>query len=257
MPAVLDKPLATIEALWAKRHIHLAAEPEGDRFGSLRPDQAAEGAKTMLVLAVGDSMVAGCGVDRQADGFVPDLALGISRLTNRPVDWHAYGRLGATMKRVRYRLLPEARQALEASGPAEAKESADLLILCAGSNDIMAQRGLDEWRGDLTASIQQALDLAASVIVLSPGQMQNEPKLGPALKRLIEQAMNQQAAVSKEVCAHLGVPYLDLTHEYVGADQPDFYASDHFHPSKAGYQRMADAVLAQLSQDRSWLAQEH
>ncbi|MBT1176790.1 SGNH/GDSL hydrolase family protein [Bifidobacterium callimiconis] len=220
------------EAWWAKHHVHLAEEPAGERSGVVGP-MAAERSPLNLV-AVGDSMVAGCGVDDQKDGLIPDIARGIADTLNRQVQWRTYGKLGATMRRVRYRLLPEV------------DDTPDLLIVCAGSNDIMAQRSVSEWKADLAAVLDEALPLTDNIVVFSSGQLYNSPSLGPALREFLEGRIDAQTRASREICAERGVFFLDMTHENVRADTDEFYASDHFHPGAFGYRYMADRTVELL-----------
>ncbi|MDF7663733.1 GDSL-type esterase/lipase family protein [Bifidobacterium sp. ESL0763] len=234
----IGTPVASIEALWAKHTVHLAQAPAGDPFG-VKPGRGGDDGESapITMCAIGDSMVAGCGTRDQSEGFVPDIAEGLARRLGRDVHWRAYGKLGATMRRVRYRLIPEARKT---------GKRYDLLVLCAGSNDIMANRTLDEWRDDLAAVLDEARPLGERIVVLSPGQMQHEPSLGRALRRALEHEMDAQAAVSQEVCRAHGATYVNMIHEDVHAGDPDFFSPDHFHPGVVGYRHMADGVVERL-----------
>ncbi|MDF7640939.1 GDSL-type esterase/lipase family protein [Bifidobacterium sp. ESL0784] len=234
----IGTPIATIQAMWAKHTIHLAEAPGGEPFGVRKfQGSTSNNAKPLTVCAVGDSMVAACGTQDQQEGLIPDLADGFAQEFRRDVSWEAHGKLGATMRRVRYRLLPEVLK----SG-----KKFDILVICAGSNDIMANRTLDEWRADLSAVLDEAKSLSDHIVVLSPGQMQHEPSLGKALRRALEREMDEQAAVSKEVCAERNATYVDMIHENVHADAPDFFSPDHFHPSAKGYSYMVEGVVAKL-----------
>ncbi|WEV41401.1 GDSL-type esterase/lipase family protein [Bifidobacterium sp. ESL0682] len=249
----IGTPVATLEALWAKHTIHLAEAPGGEPSGikkfkaadvekhseqpSASDPSVPDAAKPLTVCAIGDSMIAGCGTQDQQEGLVPDIAEGFARAFRRDVAWEAHGKLGATMRRVRYRLLPEVLKT---------GKTFDILVLCAGSNDIMANRTLDEWRDDLGSVLEEAKPLSDHIVVLSPGQMQHEPSLGRALRRALEREMDEQAAVSKKVCAEYHATYVDMIHENVHADAPDFFSPDHFHPSAQGYQYMVDGVIAKL-----------
>ncbi|MDF7664965.1 SGNH/GDSL hydrolase family protein [Bifidobacterium sp. ESL0745] len=234
----IKTPVATIEAIWAKHTIHLAEPPAGEPSGIKKFEgSGAEAASALTLCAVGDSMVAGCGTQDQQEGLIPDIAEGFAKEFRRDVAWQALGKLGATMRRVRYRLLPEVLKL---------DKKFDILIICAGSNDIMANRTLEEWRDDLAAVLEEAKPLSNHIVVLSPGQMQHEPSLGRALRRALEREMDGQAAVSKEVCSEHHATYVDMIHENVHADAPDFFSPDHFHPSAQGYQYMVDGVIAKL-----------
>ncbi|PWG60519.1 SGNH/GDSL hydrolase family protein [Bifidobacterium catulorum] len=234
---VMRKTMAMLEAWWAKHHVRLAPEPAGERHGVVGEryaDGPHAGERPFTLVAVGDSMVAGCGVDDQAAGLIPDLARGVADELERPVRWSAHGRLGATMRRVRYRLLPEV------------EGRADLLVLCAGSNDIMAQRSMKEWSEDLAATLDEAMAMADGVVVYSCGQLYNSPALGAALREYLEGRVDEQTAVSRRICDRRGVVYLDMTHEDVKADDEKFYAADHFHPGEFGYRYMAERSIELL-----------
>lgn len=234
-----EKPIALTEGLVAQHTVKLAPEPEGAREGTIRPPKAgaAEGTRPITLVTVGDSLTVGCGVERQADGFVPDMARTIARITGRPVNWRTYGKLGATMRRARFRLLPQV------------KGHPDLLVLCAGSNDVMAQRSEQEWRADLGAAIDEAKALSRHVVVISSGQVYRSPALGRTLKRAILDMTDRQTAVSKEICARKQVTFVDMTHHDTGLTDEEFWAYDRFHPSKRCYELLADGVVESMGED--------
>ena len=238
--------MAGLEAAWAKHRVHLAPEPPGDRSGIILPDGSSADSgdeaisdvaagHRLTMLAVGDSMVGGCGVADQSEGLVPDLARGVAAISDLPVEWQAQGKLGATMRRVRYRMLPELNGYW------------DILFLCAGSNDIMARRSVEQWSDDLAESIFQAKQLCTHLVVLSSGQVHRCPSFGPSLQHVIEGMLDEQTQASRQVCDREGVEYVDLTHAYIVTANPEFWGSDHFHPSAYGYQRIADRVLVQIA----------
>lgn len=231
-------PAVLVEAWWSKHHVKLAAEPAGERHGvcsvSNRSDHNPPDPRPLILVAVGDSMSVACGVTDQGQGFIPDIAQALAGRLDRPVQWSTHGRLGATIRRVRYRLLPEIQ------------EHADLLVICAGSNDIMANRSWEEWRTDLSATVATAKTKADRVLVLSSGQLYRDPALGRALRTEIERRIDIQTTISKEVCTSAGVTYVDATHDDVGTDREDFWGIDHFHPGREGYRRMADCVVSKL-----------
>ncbi|MFR3616592.1 MAG: hypothetical protein ACLTV7_02935 [Bifidobacterium longum] len=82
--------------MWAKGRVKLASEPKDKRFGlfdakgrvvdikaPIGPDwKGANGVKPILAVMVGDSLVAGCGVDDQSKGIMPLLA---ARVASVPV----------------------------------------------------------------------------------------------------------------------------------------------------------------------------
>ena len=145
------------QALWAKHTVRLAPEPPGRRSGVVLPSSpiAEATAEPLRLVAVGDSLVAGSGVDNQGDALTPRIAQKIAEKTGRSVCWETYSKLGSTMRRIRYRFLPEV------------DGHVDILFVCAGTNDIMARRTRSEWIEEFTAVMTQAQALADHVIVCS------------------------------------------------------------------------------------------
>lgn len=220
----LEKMVALSQAVWAKQTVKLAPEPPGPRTGLV-----GDPASTPLnLVAVGDSLVAGSGVDAQSEALTPLIAEGIAAHEGTAVQWQTHARLGATMRRVRYRYLP-----LIDSRP-------DVLFVCAGSNDVMARRGIDEWRDDLQGTLDKAQELSDRVWLCSSGQPHNSPSLPKTLRRALEHQVDAQTAVSREICAERSIPFADVTH----VPLPEgFWASDGFHPSRIGYETATMYIL--------------
>ena len=229
------------EMLIAKHTVKLAPEPDGPTCAVVSAGADSESPLFRLT-ALGDSMVAGCGVESTEQSLIADIAHLLSERLSRPVEWSIDGKLGATMRRVRYRQIPALAEKARTSG-----QKFDVLIVCAGSNDLMAQRSNDEWRDDLTAVVSSAKSLATHVVVFSAGQLYKSPSLGRALRHEVERRTDAQTAISKEVCAATGADYIDLTHEPLRADESDFWSSDHFHPSALGYSLIAHAAVEKMS----------
>lgn len=78
------------------------------------------------------------GVDGQSKGIMPLLAARVAKRTGRPVAWRTVGKLGATARRVRYRMI------------GDINDRPDVLIVCVGSNDMLAGRSVRE-NGPLTS----------------------------------------------------------------------------------------------------------
>lgn len=241
----VERAVLLTEAFSAKHSVKLAPEPSGPQsgiaYGTSKTAHVNREAEPLTITAVGDSMVAGCGVNNTTLGLIPDFANDLAEQTGRPVHWSIMGKLGATMRRVRYRMLPAVAKKLEAT-----PRKIDVLVICAGSNDVMARRSVPEWRDDLTAVIEKSQELASHIVVLSSGQLYKSPSLGKMLRQEAERRIDEQTAVSAEVCTMADVTYVDLTHEPLHADANDFWASDHFHPSELGYRLIAQAIIKKM-----------
>ncbi len=162
---VIDAAVAPIEGMWAKGRVKLAPEPKGKRFGLFGAKgramdieapidsdwKDADGVKPIRAVMVGDSLVAGCGVDGQPKASSA-LAARVAKRTGRPVAWRTVGKLGATARRVRYRMI------------GDINDRSDVLIVCVGSNDMLAGRSVREWAADITPVLDAARNKAGKVV---------------------------------------------------------------------------------------------
>lgn len=282
------------EAGWAKKHITLAEEPQGMRHGIQVGDGADPAARPIRLLAVGDSMIAGCGTSDQSMGLIPQIAGLMSQRLGVPVEWRTDAKLGATIRRVRYRQLAKlepgsssentasentvsantspadnaaaanttveaaAHEPTRTTGHESAEQSPistchdfDVIVIGAGSNDIMARRKTEEWSDELGECIRIAQRHATHVAVLSCGQLFAIPSLGKALRADLKRLCNEQEAASQAVCDATGAVYLDMIHEELHSDHFWFWCGDQFHPSAEGYCVLAHHCTDAMSKE--WL----
>lgn len=230
----MRKTLLLSQALWAKYTVHLAPEAPGERHGIASPSSFVPeaSARPLRLVAIGDSLVAGSGVEHQDLALTPRIARKIADMVNRPVQWETHAKLGSTMRRVRYRFLREASGHI------------DILFICAGSNDVMARRSREDWLDDLRAVIEQARTRADHIIVCSAGQPHHSPKLPAMLRRELARRIDWQTSASQRICREYGVDFVDVAHAELVSD---FWASDGFHPSAAGYEQASGLVVQAMS----------
>jgi lysophospholipase L1-like esterase len=107
----------------------------------------------VAIAVVGESTAAGCGVDNHDKSFTGCLARQTADRMQRPVRWHVVGQFSATARRIRYQLLPQLGQHLNA------------VVLLAGGNDVMSGRSPEQWREDLAAIIDDLQQRAGQVVV--------------------------------------------------------------------------------------------
>lgn len=90
--------------------------------------------KTLKILAIGESTIAGVGVDFHENGFIGALAKEISDKKGVSVLWRVYAKSGYTAKLVRQRLIPKIEET-----------NADAIVIGLGGNDAFKLNSPDLW----------------------------------------------------------------------------------------------------------------
>lgn len=192
-----------------------------------------DGPKPLSLLALGDSTIAGVGVDDSMQGLVAHMARGVYRRTARGITWASYGQRGATVRNVAEEYLPTAL---------EKTSKADLIVLSAGANDAISLRPVSEVEEHMMGTISalhshhphavfvvsslpafhlfEAIPRPLRIIMAGHAQM-IERKIRPLVERL---------------------PYALMSPPPPRYPQ-DFFAADSFHPSAKGYSIWAEFAL--------------
>ena len=220
-------PVAAAQGMWLRSTIRMAPPATGPTSGTVGTTS-----RTPLSVAVlGESTAAGCGVESHDIGFTGWLARAIAGRTQRPVQWQVVGQFGATARRLRYRLLPQLGEDL------------DVAVLLAGGNDTMSGRSPDEWRDDVTAIVDDLMARAGQVVVAGVPPFALFPSMPATLGRYLSERAAALDEVSRQVCAARPcTTWVTMTE----VPTPDFFASDRFHLSAAGYRRWAEVVADHL-----------
>ena len=142
-------PIAAVQGMWLRSTIKLAPPAPGPTTGTVGTTSRL----ALRIAVVGESTAAGCGVHSHDEGFTGSLAREITARTQRPVEWQVAGQFGATARRIRYRLLPQVGEDLDA------------VVLLAGGNDVMGRRSPEEWHDDLAAVVDDLMERAGHVVI--------------------------------------------------------------------------------------------
>jgi lysophospholipase L1-like esterase len=106
-----------------------AKEPQGAA-------KAATGSELTFRLAtLGESTIAGVGVEFHEDGFSGTLARKLADATGMDVAWHVYARSGYTSKRLQQKLIPRMDQ-----------DAFDLIVVGLGGNDAFTLNSPWAWK---------------------------------------------------------------------------------------------------------------
>lgn len=100
--------------------------------------------KTLKILAIGESTIAGIGVDFHENGFIGALAKEIAAKTNHSILWKVYAKSGYTAKLVRKRLLPKI-----------VDSTADIIVIGLGGNDAFKLNSPDVWMFQINLLIKK------------------------------------------------------------------------------------------------------
>ena len=205
---------------------------------------AAEGASGMAIkgagrrirlLTIGESTIAGVGVNTHEEGFTGSLARGIGEGLDVDVEWKVYAKSGSTAEDVANNLIPQIEEI-----------DADLIVVGVGGNDTFRMNRRSRWQ----RSIRDIVTRLRSRFPSSPIVFTNMPPVRefPAFPGLVKFALGNHAdflgdALEKMVTAMENVFFYsrklnleDWIHRLgVDADPSDFF-SDGVHPSKLTYQ---------------------
>src|ERR1700730_11431720 len=118
-------PLLKLQCLYVRKNVIRLPEPEGDRSGITGShDQQ----RTLGILVVGDSSAAGVGVLTQEEALASQIASATLSKTGQMVRWQLVAKIGTTVFNASKLLA------------SHTLESADVLVLCLGGNDVIRQR---------------------------------------------------------------------------------------------------------------------
>jgi lysophospholipase L1-like esterase len=222
-------PVVAAQGLWVRRRVEVLPEASGATTGTT----AGTGALVRLVV-VGESTAAGCGAPTHEDAFTGAFARALADRRGCPVTWSVHGRHGATIRRVRHRMLPEVL------------EVADVAVLLIGVNDVVNRTPTGRWRDDLAAVVDQLTAQAGLVVMAGIPPFEAFPSLPRTLRRYLDGRGRVLDAVAREVCATRPMALWIGSRDLVPAGAV-FFARDGFHPSPAGYQRWAQALGDRLA----------
>ncbi|MCH8478169.1 MAG: SGNH/GDSL hydrolase family protein [Wenzhouxiangella sp.] len=220
-------PLALRQGLRLKRTAQRLPEAEGPRQGLV--SAAGPG---LRLLAVGESPLAGVGLDRQDQALTALLAQGLASVLDHSVSWQAAARGGVTVKRCLVELAPRLDP-----GPAS------LIIIGLGVNDSTRFRTPRRWQQGLAELITELRRRhgPAPVVLTGVPDMQRFPLLPEPLalilglrSRLLDQAAADLAA-SLEQVYHAPLP--------LDAESPALFCEDGFHPNVEGHCQWAEQLV--------------
>lgn len=190
------------------------------------PEAMHRDAHVLHLLAIGESPVAGVGVEAQSQAITAQYASRLAVLTHQPVHWRAWGKNGATAADALRDIVPQLKPS---SG-----QCTDIVLIAFGVNDTTAFRSSGNYRRDLSllvTALRALLNPRLFVITGVPPL-----HLFPALPQPLRLVLGLKArALSREARqVTISQPHA----VYVPFDgktyTPELMAVDGYHPSAAG-----------------------
>ncbi len=189
-------------------------------------------ARALTYVAIGASDTVGVGAaNPTTDGWVPRLG----RLLGPGTRVENLGVSGTLL-----------RSALAEQLPRAIKEQPDLVTVWLAVNDMNAQVPLDRYSADL-GSLFQSLQqqTRARVLVANVPDLTLVPAYRDADTSLLKAQISRWNAAIADLARRHNATVVDLHAEYAElAAHPEYISGDGFHPSSAGYARIADLFFA-------------
>jgi lysophospholipase L1-like esterase len=205
-------PLAIAQGLWVKARTPELPPARGRRGRVGEPEVAAR-----RVVGIGDSIIAGTGVQHQREALTGNFARLWHERCGLPVEWRAHGFNGATSTVILHKIVPHA-------------PSADVYLISTGVNDSIHGLRAEHFADNLRGIVRVLREKSPQSTLLYAGlpHLERFPTLPWPLKAVLQHRTQRLQAVAREVAAkHPGMICFDfppvMTHET--------FASDGFHPS--------------------------
>ncbi|WP_448072925.1 SGNH/GDSL hydrolase family protein [Georgenia yuyongxinii] len=221
------------QAVAARRRYRGFASTVGDIEVTVMPSHgSARGAAPIEMAAFGDSAMAGVGVRDVTEALPVQLAQRTADAAGRPVHVIGYARSGARTLDVSIKQVPMVRRV------------PDVSVLTVGTNDVTHLTSLPALVRSSRDLLDALLALGAPVVMSSlpeframravPRPLRDVARARGGLVRLVQRAAAARPGVHLvDVCRMVGWEFVD---------GPGMMSDDSFHPSAAGYGRIADAM---------------
>ncbi len=223
-------PIAFLQALRVLLATPRLSPPAGEsgRIGADGPD-------ALRIIGVGDSIIAGTGVQHLRDSLTAVYARLLQARVQRPVEWQVRGRNGATSASVLRELVPTV-------------PACDLYLTSVGVNDVTRRVTPSAFGRNVSGIHDRLREKAPASAFLFAGVPPLE--LFPALPAPLNSLLGTQARELQQAAADAlaGRP---RTHCYFfpEAVPPGDFARDGFHPAESAVLAWASALLALTGQD--------
>lgn len=231
--------IVVLEAIWAITRPRLDADPGFEVSMTVGEDRPGT---PLSMHVLGDSTVAGVGVDRARDTMPVQLAQRVSDELERPVELVGHGVSGA----VTHDVLDQ----LDDVPPT----GVDVLVIEIGSNDVTHRTSLADVESGTRRMLERATARSPIVVFGSSGKLDTPNFLQP-LRWIVMWRATAVRARQERVAEEFPVSFVDIAKEVAPEFErigPSANSSDDFHPSAKGYRAwarpLADRVIAAVTE---------
>ncbi len=221
-------PFVLPQALRLRRAARRLPPPPGEPSGL-----AGEG-RVLRLLAVGDSIAAGVGAVSHEGSYAGRLAHELAARLGRAVAWRSIGRVGATTDGI----LRDVVRRLDGA-------PADVILLTTGVNDITGLLRSRRYRRNLEALLAglSSHSPGATIAVSGVPPLEHFPLLPQPLRGVLALRARQFDAIARRASSR----HPSAVHVPIRVEAPEeSFAVDGFHPSDAGYARLAAVAASRL-----------
>lgn len=214
-------PFLYLQGQYTRFRVGRLPDAEGESSGTF-----GNGHKTLRLLAIGESTVAGVGVENIKDALGGRFAYHLSKKTDATVQWHSIGVSGITVKRTLEEILPEVPD-----------EKFDLVLIALGGNDVFSLNSPVAFRNGMSDLIKRLRSRSpdAGVVLANVPMIRDAIALPHPLKYVLTQLAKMQHFNSIDFASNMDNVYYYDEVKRVGDD----FFSDGIHPSVSGYDSWA------------------
>lgn len=219
------------QALWVRKTAARFPAADGPSKGEI-----GAGDRTIRLLIIGDSIVAGVGARTLDQALVGQTAARLAETTDSRVQWQACGKSGATSRHIAGHMLPAIDDG-----------TFDAIVVSVGVNDVISLHGIARWRHDLQTLPQALLDRWPEAVLAFSGlpPMHHFPALPQPLRAVFGVRARQFDRILREKSnAYPNVVYIPLDFEA----SAESFSADGFHPSEKSYSQFGQVAAKAIEQ---------
>lgn len=218
-------PFLFLQGQYTRFKVGRLPDAAGDRSGVFEG-----GNGTVRLLAIGESTVAGVGVDDVRDAVGGRFAHHLRELTGLTVEWHSAGVSGITVRRTINEVVPGLPQ-----------KEFDLVVIALGGNDVFKLNSPFRFRNDMMELIGllRGHSPSAGVFLANVPMIRDALALPHPLKYVLSKLAKMQHFNTIDMISDLDRVYYFDEVKRVGDD----FFSDGIHPSKTGYDTWAREMV--------------